>query len=77
MEREKRVGAHVIFIDSHRNEHNALVTEWWSDTCLNLVFVSSDELRTDRYGRQIEREPTSVVHVSLNEHGNCWKWPDE
>jgi hypothetical protein len=77
MERERKVGTHVIFVDSRGNPLDALVTAWHSETCINVVFVSSDELRRDNYGRQIEREPTSVCHVSQNPHGNYWKWPDE
>jgi hypothetical protein len=72
-----RSGAHVIFVDSQRKPHDALVTAWHGETCINVVFVSSDELRKDNYGRQIEREPTSVVHRSLNSFGNYWHWPDE
>lgn len=77
MEREHKVGAHVIFVDSQRNEHDALVTAWHGKFCINMVFVSSDPLRRDDYGRQIEREPTSLSHQSQQCYGNFWRWPDE
>ena len=45
--------------------------------CINLVFVTHDESRTDQYGRQIDR-PTSIVHQSDNSAaGNCYRFPDE
>lgn len=88
MAREYKVGTHIIFVDAYGNSHDALVTAWHGELyehqgvvrepVLNMVFVSSDELRRDRYGRQIEREPTSVVHSNEQQaHGNYWKWPDE
>lgn len=43
----------------------------------NLVYVSSDQMKKDPYGRQIERA-TSVVHKSKQPAGgNFWCWPDE
>ncbi len=73
----KQIGDSVVFIDAERKEHQALVTAVWSDTCINLVFVSGDENRTDQYGRQLERH-TSVTHASLqtgegSPFGMCWK----
>ncbi len=58
-----KIGDSVKFIDAMRNKHHALVTAVWSEHCINLVFVSEDENRTDQYGRQIERH-TSVIHIS-------------
>ena len=77
----------IIYIDSTRNHHPAIVTTVFGSAdggfgtskvqgC-NLVYVSSDESKQDPYGRQIERA-TSVVHRSGNPAGaNCWCWPDE
>lgn len=43
----------------------------------NLVYVTSDEKKTDTYGSQLERA-TSVVHRSNQAaHGRYWIWPDE
>ena len=58
-------GSKVIFVDSRRAAHNALVTEIHGAPemlpSINLVFVTTDEDRRDSYGRQIERQ-SSVVH---------------
>lgn len=65
---EVKVGDAVIFADPLRNEHDAVVTAVWGPDCINVVFVSTDESKTDTYGRQIERE-TSVSRHSEN---NCF-----
>lgn len=87
MEREHKIGQHVIFVDPHGVPRNALVTIWWGDVdhyksetgelgC-NLIVVSSDEKKDDSYGRQTEHH-TSIVHKSKQPaHGNYWCWPDE
>lgn len=58
------------------------VAEWYPDRlvgvphtvpCINLVYVVSDESKTDSYGRQIERK-TSVQHRSqTTAHGFYWE----
>lgn len=84
---EVKIGNHVIFTDSHRRQHSALLTAVWggppesaipeNPPAVNLVYVVDDETRDDPYGRQIERE-TSVVHRMFNSAGgNCWHLPDE
>lgn len=46
--------------------------------CLNAVWVSSDEKKQDPYGRQIERDHSSIVHAtSQPAHGVYWRWPGE
>jgi len=46
--------------------------------CLNAVWVSSDENKQDPYGRQIERDHTSIVHASnQHAHGIYWRWPGD
>ena len=75
------VGDHIIFTDTHRKEHSALVTEVHDSgveqrrdslPALNLLYVVKDETRMDQYGRQIERE-SSVVHVDFNSaEANCY-----
>lgn len=90
MEREYKVGQHVIFVDPTGVRHDALVTVWWtwdkassyqSNTGMpgcNVVFVSDDERKSDQYGRQIEERFTSVLHKSYQPaHGNYWMFPDE
>ena len=90
MEREYRVGQPVIFVDAFGKKHDALITTWWNgqqtiesylsqygDPGCNLLYVESDELKTDSYGRQIVRQ-TSVIHKSKQAaNGNYYCWPDE
>lgn len=89
MERQLNIGDPVIFVDSTRVAHHALVTcvfdpsATWGEKdgkplpgC-NILYVHEDPARDDPYGRQIERE-TSVVHQSWQPGGgNYWCWPDE
>ena len=43
--------------------------------CLNAVWVSGDESKQDPYGRQIERDHTSIVHAcDQRAHGIYWRW---
>jgi hypothetical protein len=86
MGRQLKVGIDIVFIDSHRVHHVALVTHVWptgqadmggKEPGCNLVYVEGDESKTDPYGRQIKRE-TSVVHLTAQPAGcACWCWPDE
>lgn len=89
MEREYRVGAHILYCDPHGKKRDALVTVWWmpddvpsyagpnGEPGCNLVVVADDERREDQYGRQIDHE-TSVVHKNHQPaYGNYWCWPDE
>jgi len=46
--------------------------------CLNAVWVSGDEAKQDPYGRQNERDHTSIVHASDQQaHGIYWRWPGD
>ncbi len=91
MEREYKIGQHIIFVDPKGCRRDALVTIWWQDSAynyslhkpdapmpgVNLIIVSDDPMRSDPYGRQTEHE-TSVVHKSQQPaSGNFWVWPDE
>lgn len=76
-----KIGSAVIWIDSMRQPHNALVTAIHGDAenkpAINLLIVSDDANKRDEYGRQIERQ-TSVVHIGNNSAGAfCWKFPEE
>jgi hypothetical protein len=69
-----KIGDAVTFIDSLRIERPALVTAVFSQSCINLVYVSDDQNQHDSYGRQIARN-TSVAHKSLYQDqvfGNVW-----
>jgi len=71
------VGDVVIWCDPSGRDHNALVQCVWSETCINVLFISPDENRQDSYGRQIEHA-TSCQHVSLVKvHGCYWRWPSD
>lgn len=54
------IGSVVTFIDPVRKEHKALVTAVFSQDCINLTYVSDDPNKTDNYGRQLERDKTSM-----------------
>jgi hypothetical protein len=70
------IGDSIIFVDTSRVEHEALVTtvhgseytritegkEVICQPCINLVYVSDLESKQDQYGRQLERA-SSVQHV--------------
>lgn len=73
MNAEVKVGDAVIFVDPIRNEHNAVVTAVWSPDCINVVFVSTDESKTDSYGRQIERETSVSRHSDTNCFGRSFR----
>lgn len=72
------LGQSVVFCDAKGIDHDALVTAVWSETCINVLWVSGDESKTDTYGRQIERQ-TSVTHATCQgqAHGNYWRLKDE
>lgn len=100
MEKSLKPGSVVVFIDSERRRHNALVTEAHGDElgrvaryrqtedgkivydekglypeiesygpegenwpCINLTYVSDDPKKHDSYGRQLERDSTSVPYL--------------
>ena len=65
--KERSVGDIVVFVDSTGVPHNALVTAWWSENCVNVVYVASDERKKDDCGRQIER----MTSVGRKQNG----WP--
>jgi hypothetical protein len=75
------VGSRVIYTDTHRVDHEALVTAAHGlpdkYQCINVVYVSDDAAKTDPYGRQIERA-SSATHVSMNSaRAYCWRFLDE
>ena len=82
MDRELKIGDSVVYVDAHSQSRNAIVTQIWKGMSgakygCNLVVVSSEEDKTDPYGRQIERF-TSVCHKSVQAApGWFWCWPEE
>lgn len=77
VERERKVGDHLVYTDEQGIAHNALVTNWWGPQCCNLLFVVSDEAKKDPYGQQIERRSSSVHKSMMQAPGNFWLHPDE
>lgn len=75
------VGKVVDFYDPCGKRHDALITAVWSSDApfqypncsVNLVYVSANENEEDTYGRQIDREGTSVPNVAQQSaHGYYW-----
>lgn len=61
-----------------RKSHFKDDAEVWHYPCVNLVHVAGDGLKTDQYGRQIERDGSSVSHyLDSTAPGYCWLHPDE
>lgn len=60
----------VVYYDSHSKPHPALVTARWSDTCVNVLFLTDGEAAVDPHGQQIDRQ-TSQVHASFNDMKSC------
>ncbi len=80
-------GLEIVYCDHVSVEHDALCTAAWGENefgddgsgapCINVVYVSKDDAKTDSYGRQIERD-TSVPHrSSQTAPGNWWKLKGE
>lgn len=75
--KQVKVGEAVVYYNPVGKPHPAIVTAVWNPPMVNVVFVSSDEARTDSYGRQVERS-TSLYHKSQTQvHGNYWAYADE
>lgn len=77
MARERKVGDAIIYTDEQGKKHNALVTNWWGDTCCNLLFVVDEADRKDPHGNQIERRGSSSHRSVVQAPGNFWAYPDE
>lgn len=73
MDSEVKVGDAVVYADPIRHEYNAVVTAVWSKDCINVVFVSTDEDKTDSYGRQIERATSVTRHSESNCFGRSFR----
>ena len=77
MERERKNGDVIVYVDEHGKPHNALVTNWWGDMCCNLLFVVDDADKKDPYGNQIERRSSCSHRKVVQAPGNFWYHPDE
>lgn len=62
----------VVYFDAHRKPFPALITARWSDTCINVLFLSRDEKAVDPHGRQIDRETSQVIADFNDAKACCW-----
>jgi len=69
----KQIGDVIVFTDEVGVRHNALVTNVWSETCLNLVYMDSDVDKTDSYGRQIVRKTSVQAKMPTSAPGFFWE----
>lgn len=78
------IGDVVRVTDQFAGTHNALVVQAWRygsleenpTPSINVVYVSDDEKKMDQYGRQIERDLTSVPYKDQQSApGRYWEWP--
>jgi hypothetical protein len=51
-------------------------TQQWNTPCVNLIFVTPEEAKTDSWGRQTDHA-SSCVHASSQRVGYYWCWPEE
>lgn len=66
------IGDHVIYVDPIARQSNALVTNVFGPTCINVIVVDKNNDQTDTYGRKLRRY-SSVTHKSVTPaHGNYW-----
>lgn len=76
-----KIGDAVEYVDQSKRSCTALLTavhgpEDQENVTVNLVFVSHDPNRQDRYGRQTEHE-SSIVHESMQGAGGFfWRQKD-
>lgn len=75
--KQANVGNPVIFVDAHGLQHNALVTAAWSESCVNLIYISPNEDRKDTYGRQTERQTSVVYKDRTPAYGNYFMFPGD
>lgn len=79
VEKEVKIGDHVIWGDQYGKPHHALVTNVWgpadSKPSINVRVVDSDPNQEDSCGRKTRAE-TSVTHKSnQSAHGRWWDFP--
>lgn len=71
------VGEVVLYTDEVGIVHDALVVSYYGmtqpDYSLSCVYMSSDETKTDNYGRQIERAASVArQREGVTAHGRYW-----
>lgn len=66
---EVKIGDVVTYKDEHSVDHNALVIHVHSENCINLLYLSGDESKSDSWGRQIERASSVQRQSDVTAHG--------
>jgi hypothetical protein len=89
MERTIKDGQYVKVVDESGRLHDGLVTRQWGSIegtvvkdgeagpCVNVLFVTDDQAKTDPYGLQIERLSSCSHKRSTTAPGRYWYFPDE
>lgn len=80
---EQWIGKHVILTDREGQKRDALITschtfdEEWKPKYINVIVVSKDPAAHDSYGRQVDREYTSVpLKDESNVAGRHFEFPE-
>lgn len=66
------VGDVVTYRDENGVDHNAIVTVVHGNTaqsCINVMYASSDETKRDSWGRQVERASSVQRQSEFTAHG--------
>ena len=69
------------YYEKHKDDMQYIDEKWlegalamkWSVPSLNVVYVDTDESKTDPYGRQITRSTSVVHHSNQAAHGMYWE----
>lgn len=70
-----QIGQSVKVVDEVGALHDGFITNVWGPgphTVANVAFCSSDEAKTDSYGRQIERLSSCGHRDAGTAHGRYW-----
>jgi hypothetical protein len=72
-----KIGDAVKVVDEFSVLHNGIITNVWTQpgqpsTVANVLYLSSDETKTDSYGRQVERMSSCSHRDSGSAHGRYW-----
>jgi len=88
MERTISIGDAVKVVDEVGTLHDGLVTQQWGQPgrvikdgenppAINVMYLSADEMKTDPYGRQIERLSSCSHRSTTTAPGRFWYFPNE
>ena len=75
------IGSAVTVVDEVGVTHNALVTNTWGPgeyeddapgPTINVAILAADETKTDSYGRQVERLPSTQHQKATSAPGRYW-----